>query len=80
MTRASALHGYLGARAAGAWRDACSYMAPGLVDSLSQYTDPSGGVGKVTCPMVLASLSASLPPAVLREVAEADVGAPSALP
>ncbi len=70
---ATALHGYLDARAAGAWRDACSYMSPGVAASLSQLA--SGESGKAGCPEILASLSTGLPPAVLREAARADVGA-----
>jgi hypothetical protein len=70
---ATALHGYLDARAAGAWRDACSYMSPGVVTSLAQFSGGSGG--GASCPETLASLSAGVPAAALEEAAEAEVGA-----
>jgi hypothetical protein len=70
---ATALHGYLDARAAGAWRAACSYMSPGVAESLAQLSGGSGG--EASCPETIASLSAAVPAAALREVAEADVGA-----
>jgi hypothetical protein len=70
---ATALHGYLDARAAGAWRDACSYMSSATAKSLAQLGGGSGG--GASCPEALASLSAAVPAAALREAAEADVGA-----
>ncbi|HEX6780621.1 MAG TPA: hypothetical protein VF125_01185 [Solirubrobacterales bacterium] len=72
---ATALHGYLDARAAGAWRDACAYLAPGVAGSLAQLAGGSGGGGGASCPETLASLSAAIPTAVLEESAEADVAA-----
>lgn len=70
---ATALHGYLDARAAGAWRAACSYMSAAVVKSLAQLSgDNGGGAG---CPEIIASLSAAVPAAALREAAEAEVGA-----
>ena len=70
---ASALHGYLDSRAAEAWRDACSYMAPGVAASLSQLA--GGESGEAACPEILASLSAGIPPAAMHQAAIADVGA-----
>lgn len=69
---ATALHGYLDARAAGAWRDACSFLSPGVVASLAQL---GGGSGRASCAEILASVSTGLPPAARREAAVADVGA-----
>lgn len=71
---AAALHAYLDARAAGAWRDACSYMASGFADSLAQLASAEGRE-EAACPSVLALLSGDLPAAALREGAIADVGA-----
>lgn len=70
---ATALHGYLDARAAGAWSAACSYMAAGVADSLSQLAGSSGQQGQ-SCAQLLAALSGGVSPAALREGAEADVG------
>lgn len=69
---ATALHGYLDARAARAWRAACSYMSPLAAASLAQLSGESGRAG---CPELLASLSAGIPAVSLREAASADVGA-----
>lgn len=69
---AAGLHGYLDARAAGAWGRACSYLAPGVAASLRQLT---GGSRKAACPQILAALSAEIPPASLRAAAVADAGA-----
>jgi hypothetical protein len=70
---ATALHGYLDARAVGAWSDACSYLASGVAASLAQLG--GSGAGKAGCPELLASLSVAVSPAALREAAEADVAA-----
>lgn len=70
---AAVLHGYLDARAAGAWRDACSYMSAAFAASLAQLARGSGAGGE--CPEVLASFSAGLSAATLREAAVAEVGA-----
>lgn len=72
---AAALHGYLDARAAGAWAAACSYMASGVADQLSQMSGEGPGGQSPSCATILAALSGGLPPAALREVAVADVGA-----
>jgi hypothetical protein len=69
---AKALHGYLDARAASAWGAACSYMAPGVAESLGQLSESSDSR---SCAKVLASLSAGVPAAALREAAIADVAA-----
>jgi hypothetical protein len=70
---ATALHGYLDARAAGAWRAACSYMSPGVAKSLAQLNGGSGA--GASCPEIIASLSAAVPAAALREAADAEAGA-----
>lgn len=67
---AAALHGYMDSRAAGAWRDACSYMAHGFGASLAQLSGEAGGGN---CPTALAALSAGIPRASLRDAAQADV-------
>lgn len=68
---AAALHGYLDARAARAWRAACSHLSPDTRGSLGDL----GGGGAASCPETLASLSAEVPNEVLAEAAEADVAA-----
>ena len=68
---AAALHGYLDARAAGAWRDACSYMVSGIAEGLAQF---AGGARRQGCPELLAALSAGMPESVRRTITEADVG------
>lgn len=68
---ASALHGYLDARAAGAWSAACSYLLPDVSVSLAEL----GGEEGRSCPKALASLSAGISPADLREAAEVEVAA-----
>jgi hypothetical protein len=67
---ATALHGYLDARAAAAWAAACSYLSPGIAASLAQL---GGGGGGASCPEVVAGLS--VPGAALSEAAEAEVAA-----
>ena len=68
---AAALHGYLDARAAGAWADACSYMASGVAESLAQFAGGTRGQG---CPQLLAALSAGMPDYVKQIITQADVG------
>lgn len=73
---ATALHGYLDARAAHAWTAACSYMSPGVAASLAQLSGSGGGSGGgASCPQTLASLSAAVSAAALDEAAVADVAA-----
>lgn len=69
---AIALHGFLDARAAGAWRDTCSYMSTAVGASLIQLSGHSRGA---SCPDALASLATDLPPAALREAAVAEAAA-----
>jgi hypothetical protein len=72
----AALHTYLDARAAGAWRDACSVLAAAVTGSLLQLSAQAGaGRQAPGCPELIASLSAGIPPAALREAARADAGA-----
>jgi hypothetical protein len=68
---ATALHGYLDARAASDWAKACSYLSAGVAKSLGQLTGKKGS----TCPKSLAALSSGLPPSALSEAAVAEVGA-----
>lgn len=69
---AAALHGYLDARATGAWAKACSYLAPALAAQLSQLT---GAPRKLPCARLLAGLAAGIPAASAREAAIAVPGA-----
>ncbi len=71
---AAALHGYLDARAAGAWSDTCSHMAAPVAASLAQLSGGGSG-GGTSCPETVASLSAGVPDAALEEAAEAEIGA-----
>ena len=78
---ATALHGYLDARAAGSWRAACSYMSSEFRRSLEQLAPPEGKQGgpgnspAEPCAAALATLSAGLSPAAAHEAAVADAGA-----
>lgn len=68
---AAALHTYLDARAESAWGAACGALSGRMVEQLiSQF-----GEGKKPCPELLASFESGIPPAALREGAEADVAA-----
>lgn len=71
---AEALHGYLDARAAGAWAAACGYLAPSIRSGLVQQFGSVAGQKKLTCARVIATLSA-LPEKTLRESAVADASA-----
>lgn len=68
---ATALHGYLDARAAADWGKACSFMASPVAASLSQLTGEKGS----SCAKTMKALSAGLPAAALKEAAIAEVGA-----
>jgi hypothetical protein len=72
---AAVLHGYLDARAAGAWGRACSYLAAGVASQLSQLAAGAKGKAAPSCSKLLATLSAGVPPAALREAAIARPGA-----
>jgi hypothetical protein len=71
---ATALHGYLDARASGNWARACSYLSAGMSRSLAELTGSQGGRAPA-CPKLLASLSAQILASSLREAAVADIGA-----
>jgi hypothetical protein len=72
---AAALHGYLDSHAAGRWTAACRYMSATLVVGLERMGALSQSKHKPKgCPKTLAALSAGLPPRVLREGAQANVG------
>jgi len=70
---AAALHGYLDASAAGAWRDACSYMASGAAVGLRRFAGNSPQLKDAGCPELLAALSAGTPESTRRLSTEADV-------
>ena len=70
---ATALHGYLDARAMGAWTAACGYLERTLVIKLVEFAPPD--VGQGDCPKALEAISAGVPPSVLREAAQVDVAA-----
>jgi hypothetical protein len=71
---AADLHGYLDARAGGAWRAACSHMTSTATASFSQLA--TGGQGAAqSCPKLLANLFAGMPAYAKRDTTIADVGA-----
>jgi len=71
---AAALHGYLDARAAGAWAAACEYMDQAIAAELAKLVSQAPGAkGKGGCPEAIAGLSAGVPSRALREAAVADV-------
>jgi hypothetical protein len=72
---AAAVHAYLDARAAGAWAAACEWLAPAVSRELVRQLGAGSGGKQPGCAEVLAGLSAGVPPAALREAAQADVGA-----
>lgn len=72
---AAVLHDFLDARAAGAWRSACQRLAGSVVTGLVQQLAGQANGGPGHCAEILAALSSGAPPAVLREAAQADVGA-----
>lgn len=81
---AAALHGYLDARAAGNWKQACANMAGGVAKSLQQFAGAAPGMpgknGKnapkrIGCPQLIAAMSAGMPAYVKHDLAKADVGA-----
>ena len=67
---AEALHGYLDARAAGAWSDACKHLTPSLVAAISSTVQGAAGKG---CPALLSAFFANAPESSLQEEATADV-------
>jgi len=67
---AEALHGYLDARAAGAWRDACKHLAPSLVAAITSTVRGAAGKG---CTTLLSAFFATAPESALQEEATADV-------
>jgi len=72
---ARVLHEYLDARAARAWGAACERLSATSVEELTQQLGAAAGGRQPSCAAVLAALTSPLPPSVLREAAEADVGA-----
>lgn len=70
---ATALHGFLDARAERNWAAACGYLAGSARQSLSQALP--GAENAATCAAGMAALSGKVPTATLREAAQADVGA-----
>jgi hypothetical protein len=72
---AAALHGFLDARAAHRWKDACFYASVTMVATLEQLARASQKQRGLTgCPEILAALSAGVPQSALAEAAEVDVG------
>lgn len=76
---AAALHTYLDARAAGAWRTACGVLVSPVAESIARLGSEEKGSGgqaeRGSCAALMASLSGGISPAALREAARADVGA-----
>ena len=72
---AVALHGFLDARAQGAWAAACDYLARDVAESLQGLVPPSAGAGSRTCAALLAKLvNPAAKQELLREARKADVG------
>lgn len=69
------LHAYLDARAAGDWGAACEQLASRMTEELVRQLGAGQGGEGADCGEVLATLTAAVPRAVLREAARADVGA-----
>lgn len=72
---ATALHGYLDARAERAWSAACSYLDAAVTKQLSAHLQQSQEGAAPSCAALLAGLYGGLPEAALREAAVADAGA-----
>jgi len=70
---AAALHGYLDARAAGAWRAACRYLAAAVTGQLASLGGGAQGGGKTHCSSLLARLSKAVPRRTMRKAAVADL-------
>ena len=71
---ATALHGFLDARAARNWAAACGYLSKATAQSISQLGAGGSGSGAKGCAANLAALTGKTPTATLREAAVADVG------
>jgi hypothetical protein len=70
---ATALHGFLDARAERNWAAACTYLSKQTKQGFTQLGGSSAGKA-ATCPAGLAALSGRVPTQTLREAAVADVG------
>ena len=68
---ATALHGFLDARAERNWAAACGYLSKATTQSFSQL---GAGSKQKPCAASLAALSGQVPTSALREAAAADVG------
>jgi hypothetical protein len=71
---ATALHGFLDARAAGEWAAACSYLGADVTASLRQLGATSAQLKGAACGEVLEALSEGVPASTLAAAAQADVG------
>lgn len=71
---ATALHGFLDARAEGDFKAACSYLGPEVAKSLQQFAASSKALKGAACPQLLAALSKGVPVSTLAEAAQANVG------
>jgi hypothetical protein len=71
---ATALHGFLDARAEGDFKAACSHLGPEVASSLQQLAAASKGLKGAACPQLLAALSKGVPASSLAEAAQANVG------
>lgn len=72
---ATALHGFLDARAQRRWEAACGYLTAGIRQQLRQLASHAPEAGGAGCAHTLGALAAGVPPAALREAAAAEVGA-----
>ena len=71
---ATALHGFLDARAERNWATACGYLSKATAQSFSQLGAGGSGSGAKGCAANLAALTGKTPTSTLREAAVADVG------
>ncbi|HSS33348.1 MAG TPA: hypothetical protein VLL27_08735 [Solirubrobacterales bacterium] len=71
---AVALHGYLDARAARSWAEACEDLSPVVVSQLGQLASGHSGE-EPSCAKFLATLSVGISADALRQATVADVGA-----
>lgn len=71
---ATALHGFLDARAASEWKAACGYLAAGTRRQLEQLSRRAAKGGLADCPHLLATLSVAASGTAIREAAIADIG------
>ncbi len=71
---ATALHGFLDARAERNWAAACAYLSKATKQGFAQLGAGGSGAAGRGCAAILGALSGRVPTSTLREAAAADVG------